>query len=63
MGNQNADLAEKMVKDNLPLDYNPGCRLAVWEKVIFNSGSGEILVYKMNNVRKEDWYGNHGIKN
>ncbi len=39
------------------LTFRPG------RKAFFNSGSGEVLVYKINDVIREDWYGNHGIKN
>ncbi|MFP4662775.1 MAG: chemotaxis protein CheD [Halanaerobiales bacterium] len=28
-------------------------------KVIFNTETGEILIYKVNNVRKDDWYDYH----
>jgi Chemotaxis protein; stimulates methylation of MCP proteins len=56
VGNDNAALADKLVKqyaiDILTQDVNG----QFGRKVIFNSGSGEILVYKINDVRREDWY-------
>jgi chemotaxis protein CheD len=63
IGNQNAELAEKLVKENRVEILTQDVSGQFGRKVIFNSGSGEILVYKINDVRREDWYGNHGIKN
>jgi chemotaxis protein CheD len=63
IGSENAELAEKLVKrydiDILTQDV----RGQFGRKVIFNSGSGEILVYKINDVRRDDWYENNGTKN
>jgi chemotaxis protein CheD len=63
IGNQNAELAEKLIKqyaiEILTRDVNG----QFGRKVIFNSGSGEILVYKINDVRREDWYGYNGSQN
>ena len=63
IGNENAILAEKLVNryhiDILTQDVSG----QFGRKVIFNSGSGEILVYKINDVRKDDWYENNGTKN
>ena len=63
VGNQNAELAKKLVKQHQVEILTQDIGGQFGRKVIFNSGSGEILVYKINDVRQEDWYGTHGIKN
>ena len=37
--------------------------MAYVEKVIFDTKTGEIVVYKVNNLREYDWYGDKSINN
>jgi chemotaxis protein CheD len=63
IGSENATLAEKLLKKYQIKIVTQDVREQFGRKVIFNSGSGEILIYKINEVRKDDWYGNHDNQN
>lgn len=63
VGTENAALAEKLLKKYQIDVLTQDVRGQFGRKVIFNSGSGEILIYKINDIRKDDWYGSNGIKN
>ncbi len=58
IGSDNATLAEKMIKkyqiEIMTIDV---CG-QFGRKIIFNSRSGEILIYRIDEIRKKDWYGN-----
>lgn len=60
IGMDNATLAQKLIKKYQieVLTQDVGGQFG--RKIIFNSGSGEILIYKINDIRKDDWYENHG---
>jgi chemotaxis protein CheD len=59
VGAENAELAEKLLKKNRIDVLTQDVRGQFGRKVVFNSGSGEILIYKINDIRKEDWYGSN----
>jgi len=63
VGAANADLAEKLLKQHRIDIVSIDVRGEFGRKVIFNSGNGEILIYKINEIRKDDWYsGNNPVK-
>lgn len=63
IGAENAAIAEKLVgKFNIEV-MTKDIKGDFGRKVIFNSGSGEILIYKIKEIRKDDWYGNFNTKN
>jgi chemotaxis protein CheD len=57
VGVDNAELAEKLLKKNQIDIVTQDVKGQFGRKVVFNSGSGEILIYKIHDIRKEDWYG------
>ncbi len=63
IGHENAITAEKLLK-KYPIEVlTRDIRGEFGRKVIFNSGNGEILIYKMHDIRKDDWYGCNGTEN
>ena len=58
IGQENIDIAEKLLKkfyiDVITMDTGG----EMGRKVVFDTKTGEIIVYKVNNLRKSDWYGN-----
>ncbi len=57
IGGQNAELAEKLLKKYRIEVVTRDIRGEFGRKVIFNSGTGEILIYKIHDIRRDDWYG------
>ncbi|MGE5583611.1 MAG: chemotaxis protein CheD [Bacillota bacterium] len=60
IGKENALLAEKLLKQNKIEVITKDVYGELGRKVIFNTGKGEILIYKINEIRKEDWFGSLG---
>jgi chemotaxis protein CheD len=58
VGAENADLAEKLLADYHIEVLTRDVKGQLGRKVVFNSGTGEILIHKINKIRKDDWYGN-----
>jgi chemotaxis protein CheD len=63
IGSENAILAEKLMKKYQIEVLTQDVKGQFGRKVIFNSGSGEILIYKINDIRKDDWHENNGAEN
>lgn len=63
VGAENADLAERMLADYQIEVLTRDVKGQFGRKVVFNSGTGEILVTKINEIRKDDWYGNFKTQN
>lgn len=57
IGKQNVELAAKFLKKhNIEiLSFDSGDKMG--RKVVFDTETGEIVVYKVNNLRENDWYG------
>jgi chemotaxis protein CheD len=58
VGAENADLAEKLLADYHIEVVTRDIQGQYGRKVVFNSGTGEVMIYKLNAIRKDDWYGN-----
>lgn len=58
VGALNADLADKLLADYQIGIVTREVKGQFGRKVVFNSGTGEITIHKINEVRKDDWYGN-----
>jgi chemotaxis protein CheD len=58
VGAENADLAEKILADYHIQVVTRNTKGQFGRKVVFNSGTGEIMIYKLNSIRKDDWHGN-----
>ena len=56
VGTTNADLAEKLLQQYRIEVLTRDVKGHFGRKVIFNTGNGEILIYKINDIRKDDWY-------
>ncbi len=63
IGAENADLADKLLADHHIEVLSRDVKGQYGRKVVFNSGTGEILIYKINKIRKDDWYGKSTTKN
>lgn len=63
VGAENAALAEELLKRNQIDILTRDVKGQFGRKVVFNSGSGEILINKISEIRQEDWYGSDEIKN
>jgi chemotaxis protein CheD len=63
VGAENADLADKLLADYHIEVLSRDVKGQYGRKVVFNSGTGEILIYKINKIRKDDWYGKSRTKN
>lgn len=63
IGKQNVEIAETILKKNYIdiITFDTGGEMG--RKIVFDSETGEIVVYKVNNLRKNDWYGNKSINN
>lgn len=57
IGDENVAIAEKLLKENEIEILTRDVEGQFGRKVIFNSQSGEILIYKINEIRRDDWYG------
>lgn len=57
VGSDNADLAVKLLQQYQIEVLTQDVKGQFGRKVIFHSGTGEILIYKINDIRKDDWYG------
>jgi len=56
IGQENIEIAEKLLKQNFIDIITMDTGGEMGRKVVFDSYTGEIVVYKVNNVRKCDWY-------
>ena len=56
-------MAEKLLADYQIEVLTRDVKGQYGRKVVFNSGTGEILVTKINEIRKDDWYGNFKTQN
>lgn len=54
VGAENADLAEKILADYHIQVVSRDIKGQFGRKVVFNSGTGEVTVYKLNAIRKDD---------
>lgn len=59
IGAENAVLAEKILADYHIEVVTRDIEGQFGRKVVFNSGTGEVSIYKLNAIRKDDWYGNN----
>ncbi len=59
VGSANADLADELLRQHQIEVLTRDVKGQFGRKVVFNSSTGEILIYKINDVRKEDWYGSN----
>ncbi len=59
VGLANADLAEQLLHQHQIEILTQDVKGQFGRKVIFNSSTGEILIYKINDIRKDDWYGSN----
>lgn len=58
VGAENVELAEKLLAEYGIEVVSRDTYGQFGRKVIFNSGTGEVLIHKLNAIRKDDWYGN-----
>ncbi len=63
VGSDNADLAEIILAGYNIEAVTREVKGNFGRKVIFNSGTGEILIYKIHEIRKDDWHGNFQTPN
>jgi chemotaxis protein CheD len=63
IGAENANLADKLLADYHIEVLSRDVKGQFGRKVVFNSGTGEILISKINEIRKDDWDGNFKTKN
>jgi chemotaxis protein CheD len=63
VGEENAELADKLLKKSQINVLTRDVEGQFGRKIIFNSGSGEILIYKINDIRSDDWYGSKELRN
>nr|QIV52811.1 hypothetical protein [uncultured bacterium] len=56
IGNQNAEIAKKILKKNGINIISEDIGGQIGRKVIFNTKTNEILVIKVEKLRKEDWF-------
>ena len=63
IGKENVEIAETILKKNYIdiITFDTGGEMG--RKVVFDSETGEIVVYKVNNLREYDWYGDKSINN
>jgi chemotaxis protein CheD len=58
VGADNVELAEKILANYQIEVVKRDVKGQYGRKVVFNSGTGEVMIYKLNAIRKDDWYGN-----
>lgn len=58
IGPENIEIAEKILKENHIEIVTRDTGGQMGRKVVFQNDTGEIVIYKVNNVRKCDWHGN-----
>lgn len=58
IGAENANLAERILAEHHIEVVTRDTEGQFGRKVVFNSGTGEVVIYKLNAIRKDDWYGN-----
>lgn len=63
IGRKNIMLAKKYLKKNKINIVNDDTGGYFGRKILFNTHNGEILVYKANRIRMQDWYGDKSIDN
>jgi len=63
VGKQNIEIAEKILKKNFIEIVTFDTGGAMGRKVVFDSETGEIVVYKVNNLREYDWYDDKSFNN
>ena len=56
IGDENAIVAEEVLKKNMIEIVTKDVGGQTGRKIIFNNNTGEILVYKGINIRRNDWY-------
>ncbi|OGI02648.1 MAG: hypothetical protein A2Y25_03150 [Candidatus Melainabacteria bacterium GWF2_37_15] len=63
IGAENIKVAEKILKDNYIdiVTFDTGGKMG--RKVVFDTETGEIVVYKVNNLREYDWYADKSSNN
>jgi len=63
IGKQNAEIAKKLLKKhNIEIaTFDSGDKMG--RKIVFDSETGEIVVYKVNSLRENDWYDNKSFNN
>lgn len=61
IGKKNIEVARKILKKYRIPVVNDDTGGQFGRKVLFNTSNGEIIVYKANNIREKDWYGNKSI--
>jgi len=58
IGKENIAIAEKVLKENFIQIITVDTAGEMGRKVVFDTETGEIVVYKVNSLRKGDWHGN-----
>ncbi len=63
IGKENIKIAEKVLKDNYIdiVTFDTGGSMG--RKVVFDTETGEIVVYKVNSLRKYDWHDDQSFSN
>lgn len=60
VGRENVQIAEEIMNRNGIRVVSRDTGGVLGRKVIFNNATGEILVYKVQSIRRNDWYTYHG---
>ncbi|MEI7473507.1 MAG: chemotaxis protein CheD [bacterium] len=58
IGKENIAIAEKILRDNYIQIITVDVGGAMGRKVVFDTQTGELAVYKVNSLRESDWHGN-----
>jgi len=63
IGKKNIETAKKYLKKNKIQVVNEDTGYSWGRKVLFNTGNGEIIVYKLRNIRERDWNADKSFNN
>ncbi len=58
---QNIEIAEKLLEENKIKVKTADTGGKMGRKIVFDSETGEIVIYKVNNMRKSDWYSDRNV--
>lgn len=63
IGTENVEIAEELLGKSRINVVSRDVGGNLGRKVVFNNSTGEVLVYKVENIRRSDWYDIHRSKN
>jgi len=61
IGKENIKIAEKILRDNFIQIITVDTGGEMGRKIVFDTETGELAVYKVNSLRESDWYGDKSL--